>query len=83
MQLILIPGPVRLNILPIPHFPLASMRFGLKDIYHARGLPTAAGSIAYQLTHDIPEETAPSIQMLLNLGVVIVGKTCTSQPSSI
>ena len=75
----LIPVPSRFNSLPAPHFPLAGMRFGLKDIYHARGLPTAAGSIAYQLTHDIPEETAPSIQMLLDLGAVIVGKTRTSQ----
>ena len=75
----LIPVPSRLNSLPTPHFPLAGMRFGLKDLYHARGLPTAAGSIAYQLTHDIPEETAPSIQMLLDLGAVIVGKTRTSQ----
>ena len=75
----LIPVPSRLNRLPTPHFPLAGMHFGLKDIYHARGLPTAAGSIAYQLTHDIPEETAPSIQMLLDLGAVIVGKTRTSQ----
>ena len=75
----LIPVPSRLNNLPTSHFPFAGMRFGLKDIYHARGLPTAAGSIAYQLTHDIPEETAPSIQMLLDLGAVIVGKTRTSQ----
>ena len=75
----LIPVPSRLNSFPTPHFPFAGMRFGLKDIYHARGLPTAAGSIAYQLTHDIPEETAPSIQMLLDLGAVIVGKTRTSQ----
>ena len=75
----LIPVPSRLNELPTPDFPLGGMRFGLKDIYHARGLPTAAGSIAYQLTHDIPEETAPSIKMLLDLGAVMVGKTRTSQ----
>ena len=75
----LIPVPSRLNNLPTSHIPLAGSRFGLKDIYHARGLPTAAGSIAYQLTHDTPEETAPSIQMLLDLGAVIVGKTRTSQ----
>ena len=75
----LIPVPSRLNSLSTPHIPLAGTRFGLKDIYHARGLPTAALSIAYQLTHGIPEETAPSIKMLLDLGAVIVGKTRTSQ----
>jgi Amidase len=75
----LIPVPSRLNEFPTPDFPLGGMRFGLKDIYHARGLPTAAGSIAYQLTHDIPDETAPSIKMLLDLGAVMVGKTRTSQ----
>ena len=50
----LIPVPSRLNSLLTPHFHLAGIRFGLKDIYHAQGLPTAAGSIAYQLTHDVP-----------------------------
>lgn len=75
----LIPVPSRLNNLPSLDFPLAGKRFGLKDIYHARGLPTAAGSIAYQLIHDIPDETAPSIEILLDIGAVIVGKTRTSQ----
>ncbi|KAF8806190.1 amidase signature enzyme [Phlegmacium glaucopus] len=75
----LIPVPSRLRSRPTPDFPLAGTRFGLKDIYHARGLPTAAGSIAYQLTHNIPEETAPSIEMLLDLGAIMVGKTRTSQ----
>ena len=75
----LIPVPSRFNTFPTPDFPLAGTRFGLKDIYNARGLLTAAGSIAYQLTHDVPDKTAPSIELLLDLGAVMVGKTRTSQ----
>ncbi|KAF8958501.1 amidase signature domain-containing protein [Flammula alnicola] len=73
-----IPVPSRLTISNM-HLPLAGTRFGLKDIYDARGLPTAAGSIAYQLTHDTPTKTAPSIEKLLALGATMVGKTRTSQ----
>ncbi|KAF8165859.1 amidase signature domain-containing protein [Crassisporium funariophilum] len=75
----LIPVPSRLHMLSNPHLPLAGTRFGLKDIYDAQGLPTAAGSHAYSLTHPIPHMTAPSVEILLALGAVMVGKTRTSQ----
>ena len=75
----LIPVPSRLHIFSTPNLPLSGTRFGLKDIYDAKGLPTAAGSLAYLQTHEIPTETAPSIEKLLQLGAVMVGKTRTSQ----
>jgi Asp-tRNA(Asn)/Glu-tRNA(Gln) amidotransferase A subunit family amidase len=75
----LIPVPSRLRMISIPNLPLSGTRFGLKDIYDAEGLPTAAGSLAYLQTHEIPTETAPSIEKLLQLGAVMVGKTRTSQ----
>ena len=59
--------------------PLAGMRFGLKDIYNAKGLPTAAGSHAYKLTNEVPMQSAPSVQKLVDLGAIMVGKTRTSQ----
>lgn len=75
----LIPVPSRFVQSSRSHLPLSQMRFGLKDIYDAQGLPTAAGSKAYQLTHPIPPQTAPSVQKLLSLGAIMVGKTRTSQ----
>ncbi|TFK43969.1 amidase signature domain-containing protein [Crucibulum laeve] len=75
-----IPVPSRLPALLSPNAkPLSGARFGLKDIYDAQGLPTAAGSLAYALTHPIPNITATSIASLLTLGAVMVGKTRTSQ----
>jgi len=76
---LLIPVPSRIHMPSIQNLPLSGTRFGLKDIYDAKGLPTAAGSLAYLQTHDIPTETAPSIEKLLELGAVMVGKTRTSQ----
>ena len=75
----LIPTPSRLRMISSPSLPLSGTRFGLKDIYDAKGLPTAAGSLAYVQTHEIPTETAPSVEKLLQLGAVMVGKTRTSQ----
>lgn len=74
----LIPVPSRIPMF-VSTLPLAGMRFGLKDIYNAKGLPTAAGSHAYKLTNEIPMQSAPSVQRLLDLGAIMVGKTRTSQ----
>jgi hypothetical protein len=75
----LIPVPSRFARSSQSDLPLSQMRFGLKDIYDAQGLPTAAGSKAYQLTHPTPSKTAPSVEKLLALGATMVGKTRTSQ----
>ncbi|KAF8914399.1 amidase signature domain-containing protein [Gymnopilus junonius] len=76
----IIPVPSRLSMILMHDAPpLASSRFALKDIFDAQGLPTAAGSFAYALTHPIPNTTAPSIEKLIALGATMVGKTRTSQ----
>lgn len=62
----------------MPNLPLSGTRIGLKDIYDAKGLPTAGGSLAFLRAHEIPSETAASIEKL-QLGAVMVGKTRTSQ----
>ena len=63
----------------MPNLPLSGTRIGLKDIYDAKGLPTAAGSLAFLRVYEIPSETAASIEKLIQLGAVMVGKTRTSQ----
>ncbi|TIA28271.1 amidase signature enzyme [Aureobasidium pullulans] len=59
--------------------PLAGLRFGLKDIYHVKGLRTSAGSRSYFYTYGPQNTTAPSVQQLLNQGAVLVGKMGTVQ----
>ncbi|THV03368.1 amidase signature enzyme [Dendrothele bispora CBS 962.96] len=59
--------------------PLTGKRFVVKDIFDMRGVTTTAGSSAYAKVHPIAKETAPSIQALIDLGAIPVGKTRTSQ----
>jgi hypothetical protein len=74
-----IPIPSRMSAWSGHSLPLAGMRFAVKDIFDVKGLATSAGSNAYRKTLGQVEETAPSIQRLLDLGATIVGKTRTSQ----
>ncbi|KAK0387240.1 hypothetical protein NLU13_5553 [Sarocladium strictum] len=59
--------------------PLASIRVALKDIYDLEGVKTGGGSRSYTEVYGPSKITAPSIQKLLDLGAVVIGKTKTSQ----
>ncbi|KAJ8519667.1 hypothetical protein ONZ45_g3383 [Pleurotus djamor] len=59
--------------------PFAGKRFALKDIFDVEGLQTYAGSLAYGDVTPLASHTASSVQRLLDLGAVFVGKTKTSQ----
>ncbi|KAF9445327.1 amidase signature enzyme [Macrolepiota fuliginosa MF-IS2] len=74
-----IPVPTRLSAWSSGTLPFAGLRFAVKDIFNAKGLPTSAGSIAYERTYGKADTTAPSIQRLIDLGATLVGKTRTSQ----
>ncbi|KAI0753089.1 amidase signature enzyme [Daedaleopsis nitida] len=71
--------PSRLYFTPTPEKPLAGMRLGVKDIYDVQGLRTGCGSRAYWQLYPPKTRTAPAIQRLLDGGMVLVGKTKTSQ----
>ncbi|OMP84319.1 Amidase 1 [Diplodia seriata] len=71
--------PSRLYYTPSASQPLAGLRFAVKDIFHVKGLKTSGGSRAYYETYDAQHTTAISIQRLLDLGAVLVGKTGLAQ----
>ncbi|KAE8166944.1 amidase signature domain-containing protein [Aspergillus tamarii] len=71
--------PSRLYYTPTSEKPLAGLRLGVKDIYHVKGLKTSGGSRSYYYLYGTQNDTAPSIQRLLDLGAVFVGKTGTVQ----
>lgn len=71
--------PSRLYSTPSTSKPLAGLRFAVKDIFHVKGVKTSGGSRAYYETYGIQNTTAPSVQRLLDLGAVLVGKTGTAQ----
>lgn len=73
----LIPVPSKLyySLLDAEKYPLAGLRFGLKDLMPVKGLVTTGGSRAYARVYDSPaNETAPAIERLIGLGAVLVGK---------
>lgn len=63
---------------PSPKRPLEGQRLAVKDIYDLKGLQTSAGSRAYFALSKIANETAPSVQSLIDLGAVVVGKSKTT-----
>ncbi|KAK5628964.1 hypothetical protein RRF57_004679 [Xylaria bambusicola] len=59
--------------------PLASLRIGVKDMIDVAGLKTGASNRAFQSFHPPKETSAPIVQRLIDLGVIVVGKTKTTQ----
>lgn len=51
----------------------------MKDIYDVKGITTGAGNRAFAELYPVAAQNAPSVQKLLQLGAVIVGKTKTAQ----
>ena len=60
--------------------PLHGVPCGIKDIYHARGLPTTAGFPP--LADSVATEDAFSVARLRAAGAVVLGKTVTTQFAS-
>ncbi|KAH7146110.1 amidase signature domain-containing protein [Dactylonectria macrodidyma] len=64
---------------PSPERPLSGLRLGVKDVFNLKGTKTGAGSRAYFALYPPANETAFSLQRLISLGAVIVGKLKTAQ----
>lgn len=71
--------PSRLYFTATPQKPLAGLRLGVKDIYDIKGLHTGCGNRAFYNFYPAKSQTAPAVQRLLDGGMVLVGKTKTSQ----
>ncbi|XP_014553579.1 hypothetical protein COCVIDRAFT_107337 [Bipolaris victoriae FI3] len=77
----LIPVPSRIYSWDDPR-PLAGSRVAIKDLYDIKGLQTSAGSHAWSFITPVANGTAPSVQQILNLGGVVVGKQKLAQFAS-
>jgi len=55
--------------------PPNGLRVGIEDKIHLRGARTSGISQAYFDTYPPAESSAPTVQRLIDLGAVIVGKT--------
>lgn len=59
--------------------PLEGMRVAVKDIFDLNGFKTGCGNRAHWLLYAAANESATSVQRLVDLGAVIVGKVKTAQ----
>ncbi|KAL6153180.1 hypothetical protein ACJBU6_08343 [Exserohilum turcicum] len=62
--------------------PLAGQRVAIKDLYDIKGLQTSGGSQAWARITPVANGTAPSVQRILDLGGVLVGKQKLAQFAS-
>jgi amidase len=62
-----------------PAGPLAGLAFGAKDIYDVAGVKTGFGNPDWLRTHEPARHTAPAVQMLLDAGAHLVGRTHTEE----
>jgi len=59
--------------------PLAGLTFAAKDIYDVAGARTGFGNPDWLRTHEPATRSAPAVQMLLDAGARLVGKTHTEE----
>ena len=59
-----------------PVGPLHGIPFAVKDIFHVAGVPTAAGTVSWQV---VPQEDARVVARLREAGAVLLGKTTTTE----
>ena len=62
--------------------PLAGTRVAIKDLFDIKGLKTTGGSRSWEYIVSPANETAPSIQRILDVGGVVVGKYKLAQFAS-
>uniref|UniRef100_A0A0B7JQF9 Amidase domain-containing protein n=1 Tax=Bionectria ochroleuca TaxID=29856 RepID=A0A0B7JQF9_BIOOC len=71
--------PSRLYYTKTDEKPFSGIRIAVKDIIDLKGLKTGASSRAFTALYPVKKETAETVQHLLNLGFVIVGKSKSTQ----
>jgi amidase len=59
--------------------PLAGVSFAVKDIFDVAGTGTGCGNPDWLASHGAAERHAPAVQMLLDAGARLVGKTVTEE----
>ena len=61
--------------------PLAGLSFAAKDLFDVAGHPTGGGNPDWPRGRDIPAQHAWAVQLLLDAGATLIGKTITDEVS--
>lgn len=59
--------------------PLQNMRLAVKDLFHVKGIPTAAGNPDWLRTHALPSDTNSTVVSLIKHGAAYEGKTLSDE----
>ena len=64
-----------------PGGPLAGLTFAAKDLFDVAGHPTAGGNPDWSRWYPVPSRHAWAVQILLDAGATLIGKTVTDEVS--
>lgn len=73
-----VPGEM-ITVPPHKEGKLSSLTFAVKELYDIKGFVTGAGNPHWKSTHAVAQLTAPSVEMLLNEGATLLGKTISDE----
>lgn len=75
-----VPGP-RAHIAGTPGGSLSGLSFAVKDLFDVAGVPTGGGNHDWAKVNPVPERHAEVVQILLDAGADMIGKTITDEVS--
>src|SRR4030067_3029687 len=73
-----VPGEI-ITVDPNREGKLSSLTFAVKELFDVRGFVTGAGNPRWKNTHAVAQSSAPALQMLLNEGATLLGKTISDE----
>jgi amidase len=73
-----VPGEM-ITVTPNREGKLSSLTFAVKELYGVRGFVTGAGNPHWKEAHPAAQTTAPTVELLLNEGATLLGKTISDE----
>ena len=73
-----VPGEM-ITVAPKCEGKLSSLTFAVKELYDVEGFVTGAGNPRWKSTHPVAQMTAPVVEILLNEGATLLGKTISDE----
>ena len=73
-----VPGEM-ITVAPIREGKLSALTFAVKELYDVKGIVTGAGNPQWKNTHPAAQTTAPAVELLLNEGATLIGKTISDE----
>lgn len=73
-----VPGEM-ITVAPNREGRLSSLTFAVKELYDVEGFVTGAGNPHWKDTHPAAQTTAPAVEILLNDGATLLGKTISDE----